>query len=68
VSDDRPWLDPTKSPEERASRLVEAMTFEEKADTLTMSGEGWDQSGYVGGFKGVSRLGLPAEIRYNDGP
>ena len=45
------------------------MTFEEKADSLTMSNGlySFKHQGYVGGFKGPERLGIP-KIRYNDGP
>ena len=64
-----PWWDPTLTSEERARALVAEMTFDEKAQTLTMSNGplSFIEEGYVGGFQGSDRLNLP-KIRYNDGP
>jgi beta-glucosidase len=43
------------------------MNFTEKAQMLTRSIPGSAESGWVGGMKGIPRLGIP-DIRYNDGP
>ena len=56
-----------KTPEERTQALVDAMTFDEKADTLAKSDGFWWFTGFVGGFKAPERLGF-TKIRYNDGP
>jgi beta-glucosidase len=57
---DRPWLDPTRPPDERAELLVAAMTLEEKVALMHGSG-----GKTVGGeffqvhVRGIERLGIP---------
>lgn len=60
---DRPWLDSSRSPEERTGLLLEEMTLKEKVDFVT---------GNVNNFYGfynapVERLGIPA-LTMADGP
>lgn len=62
------WRDTTKSPEERATLLVNAMNFTEKAKMLSRTER--PTSGvndWTGGIIGIERLKVP-EIRYQDGP
>jgi beta-glucosidase len=57
---DRPWLDPSRPPDERAEQLLAEMTLEEKVSLMHGSG-----GKSVGGeffqvhVKGIERLGIP---------
>lgn len=68
----RPWLNPTRSPDERANMTLAQMTLQEKIDFLHSSPVQPDNSGVpaassvagairpAGRFPGVARLGIPA--------
>src|SRR5688500_19520360 len=66
----RPWCDTSLSPDDRAARLLEALTREEKIDLLG----GDERFGVAGGagthtgtLDGVDRLGVPP-VYFSDGP
>lgn len=65
-SDPLAWRNTSKSAEERAQLLVDAMTFDEKADTVT----GHVFPGaltWTGATEAIPRLKVP-RVRYQDGP
>ncbi len=66
-----PWLDPTRSPDERTRLAVRAMTFAEKlslvqGDTI-LDENGTGINSCVGHLPAIARLGLPA-LCFGDGP
>ena len=61
---ERPWMNTSLSPRERAQVLVEAMTFEEKVEMTHAHGF---QNPYIGHTPAIDRLGIP-EFHYQDGP
>ncbi|MDX1497485.1 MAG: glycoside hydrolase family 3 C-terminal domain-containing protein [Salinisphaeraceae bacterium] len=67
--EERPWCDTSKTDEERAAMLVEAMTLEQKVDYLA----GDDPASaatcepYCGVVNGIPELGIPP-LRMTDGP
>lgn len=66
-----PWLDDSKSPEERAALIVAAMTEEEKLRLLqgdtVLDGNGTGINPCVGHISGIDRLKLPS-LCMGDGP
>jgi len=65
-----PWSDPTLSPDQRAARLVAALTLEEKVALMHGTGDETG-SGFVGWHTGVlppiPRVGFPG-LHFTDGP
>ena len=60
------WRNKSLTPEERATLLVNAMTFEEKANTVT--GHVFPGSlTWTGATESIDRLKVP-RVRYQDGP
>lgn len=57
-----PWMNRADPPHERAVKLLQAMTFEEK--TTYFHGA---NGGYIGNVAGIPRLGVPP-IKMQDGP
>ncbi|NKJ42417.1 glycoside hydrolase family 3 C-terminal domain-containing protein [Novosphingobium sp. SG720] len=68
---DRPWLDATRTPQERAALVVAAMTDEEKLRLLQgdteLDANGTGVNACVGHISGIARLGLPS-LCMGDGP
>src|SRR5690349_7446281 len=73
---DRPWLDPARSPDERAALAVQHMTLDEKLlFTLGYFGSDWQGAkppvaaryGSAGYVPGVPRLGIPAQWQTDAG-
>jgi beta-glucosidase len=57
---DRPWLDPTRPPDERAELLVAEMTLEEKVALMHGSGgKVVDGESFQVHVRGIERLGIP---------
>ena len=61
-ADPRPWMNPADPPEERARKLVAAMTTEEKLGLFHGSCKG-----YTGNVCGIDRLSVPQQ-KFEDGP
>jgi hypothetical protein len=59
-----PWFDTDRTAKDRAELLVKEMTFDEKIECLARR----HSNEFTGGFRAPSRLGMPENIRYNDGP
>jgi beta-glucosidase len=53
---DQPWMDKTKTPEERASLIVKAMNWTEKASLVRGRGSVLP---YTGHTLAIERLGVP---------
>jgi beta-glucosidase len=67
---ERPWCDTSKSPDDRAQLLLNALTSDEKIDLLAgdeVSGVAGGEGKHTGTQNGVSRIGFPT-IYYSDGP
>ena len=64
---DKPWMDTSKSPKQRAQILVSKMTPSEKRGMLYGYGCQSKEWPYVGNVAGIERLGIPP-LKYNDGP
>src|SRR3954470_8126248 len=66
----RPWCDTTKSPDQRAQLLLNALTPQERIDLLggdELSGASGGEHRHTGTQNGVPRLGVPT-FYYSDGP
>ncbi len=63
---DKPWMDTSLAPEERAKLLLAEMTLEEKIAMVSGDTAGNDR-GYVGHISANERLGIP-ELNMKDGP
>jgi len=59
-----PWMDTTKTPDQRADALIPCMTLDEK---ITMMHGVSDTQGHTGYVPANTRLGIPA-ITFTDGP
>lgn len=68
---ERPWLDTSRPPEQRADLVVAAMTDEEKLKLLQgdteLDANGTGVNACVGHISGIARLGLP-RLCMGDGP
>ncbi|MBI5105214.1 MAG: glycoside hydrolase family 3 C-terminal domain-containing protein [Solirubrobacterales bacterium] len=67
---DHPWCDTSKSPDERAGLLLQALTRDEKIGLLAgdeLTGVSGREGSHTGTSDGVARVGLPP-IYFSDGP
>ena len=66
----RPWCDTSKSPDQRAQLLLNALTPQERIDLLAgdeITGARGGEHNHTGTQNGVPRLGVPT-FYYSDGP
>jgi len=63
---ERPWMDRRLGPAQRAERLVDAMTIDEKI-TIVHGNPPWTNLPYGGHLPANTRLGIPS-LTMNDGP
>lgn len=76
ATDDLPWMDPSLSPEERATLLIDALTLEQKMQQIAMEPhdneefhglEGCEFYTTARHLEGIPELGIPL-IRMTNGP
>jgi beta-glucosidase len=61
----QPWMDTSLTPEQRAEKLLAAMTLDEKLSMVYGNNAG--SGGYVGHVPAIPRLGIP-DLNLQDGP